>query len=254
MMKKKVIFHKDYYKVYTSDPAADSGRMESIVEELHDFEFIEPKPASDEDILLAHTEQHLLRVKESRGQVYPMALLAAGGAILAGEHACDQGDPLFAAIRPPGHHASPEGFWGFCYFNNIAIAIKKLLKDKKINKAAIIDFDLHFGDGTNSTFSTSSEVIYYHVEGGTREQFIQNIRDFLQDHSSIDIIGVSAGFDRHEDDWGGLLTTEDYRTIGEIIKDFSEKSCPGCRFAVLEGGYNHAVLGKNVRAFIEGFQ
>lgn len=253
-MKKRVIFHEDYFEVYTSDPAADSGRMEAITKELDDFEFIKPKPASDEDILLVHTERHLSRVKDSRGQVYGMALLAAGGAILASEYACDRREPLFAAIRPPGHHASPEGFWGFCYFNNIAIAIKKLLADKKISKAAIIDFDLHFGDGTSSTFSMSPKVIYYHVGGGTREQFIQNIREFLKEQTSIDLIGVSAGFDRHEDDWGGLLTTEDYRTIGEIIKNFSENLCPGRRFAVLEGGYNHNVLGKNVRAFIEGFQ
>lgn len=252
-MKKQVIFHQDYYKVYASDPAADTGRMEAIVEELPDFKFVNPKPAIDKDILLVHTDKHLLRVKSSREQVYPIALLAAGGAILASEYACLQSEPMFALIRPPGHHASPEGFWGFCYFNNIAIAIKKLLSEKRITKAAIIDFDLHYGDGTDNTFRASSDVVYYHVEGQTRNQFVQNVKKFFQSLDEVDIIGVSAGFDRHEDDWGGLLTTEDYHSIGNIIRKFSEDLCPGKRFGVLEGGYNHNVLGKNVRAFLNGF-
>jgi len=65
---------------------------------------------------------------------------------------------------------------------------------------------------------------------------------------------VSAGFDRHVDDWGGELITEDYHTIGELTKAASARVCQGRRFAVLEGGYNHSVLGKNVKAFIEGFE
>lgn len=252
-MKKQVIFHEDYYKDYTSDPAADSGRMEAIVEELNDFDFIKPEPAIDTDVLLVHSDLHLSRVKGSHGQIYSMALLAAGGAILAGEYTWEHREPMFALIRPPGHHASPEGFWGFCYFNNIAITVKKLINDNKIRKAAIIDFDLHFGDGTDNTFSSSPETSYYHVKGGTRTEFIQNVKDYCNYLSDIDLIGVSAGFDRHEDDWGGLLTTEDYKIIGEVIKEFSEDQCSGRRFAVLEGGYNHDVLGKNVHAFINGF-
>ncbi|MFX0125223.1 MAG: histone deacetylase family protein [Candidatus Hodarchaeota archaeon] len=252
-MKKKVIFHQDYYKVYASDPAADTGRMEAIIEELQDFNLIKPKPAVDRDILLVHTENHLSRVKRSREQVYPIALLASGGAILASEYACNRSEPMFAIIRPPGHHASPEGFWGFCYFNNIAIAIKKLLSEKRISKAVIIDFDLHFGDGTHNTFRESPEVIYYHVEGRLRAQFIQNVKYFFRDLVDVDVIGVSAGFDWHEDDWGRLLTTEDYKSIGNIIREFSEEYCAGKRFGVLEGGYNHKVLGRNVRAFLNGF-
>jgi acetoin utilization deacetylase AcuC-like enzyme len=67
-------------------------------------------------------------------------------------------------------------------------------------------------------------------------------------------VAVSAGFDRHEEDWGGVLSTEDYFQAAEILKNFAEKVCFGRRYAVLEGGYNHKVLGKNVRAFIEGFE
>jgi acetoin utilization deacetylase AcuC-like enzyme len=67
----------------------------------------------------------------------------------------------------------------------------------------------------------------------------------------VDIIGISAGFDQHIDDWGGLLTTDDYRAIGVMVKKAAQANGGGC-FAVLEGGYNHAVLGHNVRALLDG--
>jgi acetoin utilization deacetylase AcuC-like enzyme len=251
-MKKEIIFHEDFYQIYANDPAASPGRMEAIIAELYDFQIISLEPAQDKDILLVHSEAHLSRVKNDWEQVYSIAALSAGGAVLASEYALEK-NPIFAVIRPPGHHASPEGYWGFCYLNNIAIAIQKLLNENRITNAVIIDFDLHFGDGTNNTFSSNAKVNYYSGQGRTNEQFIQNMKDYLSDLSGIDILGVSAGFDRGIDDWGGLLTIEDYHQIGKILKAFSTEECSDRRFAVLEGGYNHKVLGKNVRAFIEGF-
>ncbi len=242
----KIVFHPKFYTVYASDPAAESGRMEAIVEELKDFDFVEPEPARKEDILLVHTPEHYEYVR-SEALVYEVAVLAVGGAILASEIAFEE--PSFAAIRPPGHHASPDSSWGFCYFNNIAIAIRKLIKEGRIVRAVIVDFDLHFGDGTANTFSNDPKVEYFHMKGGD----ISGIDDFLG-KTEYDIIGVSAGFDRHKDDWGGILETEDYREIGKIIRERAEERCYGRRFAVLEGGYNHSVLGKNVRAFVEGLK
>jgi acetoin utilization deacetylase AcuC-like enzyme len=75
----------------------------------------------------------------------------------------------------------------------------------------------------------------------------------LQTDRTFEIIAISAGFDRHEEDWGGLLKTEDYFTIGQWVKEFSFKHCQGRRFGVLEGGYNHSVLGRNVKNFLKGF-
>jgi len=153
----KVIFHKRFYEVYTSDPAASPGRMEPIVKELEkEFEFVEPDPASEKDLERVHGRQHIQWVK-GEPMVYEMGLLAAGGAILAGERAFD-GEPAFGLIRPPGHHASPHSCWGFCYFNNIAIAIKRLISKEKIKSALILDFDLHYGDGTSNIFGSSKEV------------------------------------------------------------------------------------------------
>ncbi|MEM0233369.1 MAG: hypothetical protein QXL22_05045 [Candidatus Nezhaarchaeales archaeon] len=68
------------------------------------------------------------------------------------------------------------------------------------------------------------------------------------------MLAVSAGFDRHEEDWGGMLRTEDYYEIGKILRKFSISKSKGVIFAVLEGGYNHSVLGRNVKAFLEGLR
>ncbi|MCX8172933.1 MAG: histone deacetylase family protein [Archaeoglobaceae archaeon] len=240
----KVVFSPKFYAVYSHEPAAMPGRMESIVKELKDYEFIEPKPAKESDVLLVHSKAHFETIKRDT-EVFELAMLAVGGAILSANIAFRE--PSFALIRPPGHHASPNSAWGFCYFNNIAIAVKKLMVEKMVSRAVIVDFDLHFGDGTANAFREKREVQYYHMSGSD----IEGIVEFLE-KQEYDIIAVSAGFDRHKDDWGGMLETEDYLEIGKILKEYSEK-CDGRRFAVLEGGYNHEVLGKSVKAFLDGF-
>lgn len=249
----KVIFHPRFYEVYTSDPAAARGRMEAISRELKgEFEFIEPEPASEEDLERVHGRSHIQYVKREP-LIYEIALLASGGALLSAKLAVE-GNPTFGLIRPPGHHASPHSCWGFCYFNNIAIAIKKLFSEEKIKTALILDFDLHFGDGTANTFSGSKSIHYFHPEGTTRKSFLEEVQRCLQTEKPFDIVAISAGFDRHEEDWGGLLKTEDYFTIGKWAKEASQERCLGKRFALLEGGYNHSVLGRNVKSFLQGFR
>jgi len=247
----RVVFHERFYEVYVSDPAAAAGRMEAIVDALgNDFEWVQPSQAPEEDLARVHSPEHIERFKGSR-DLYELGSLAAGAAILAAELAW-RGEPAFGLIRPPGHHASPDSCWGFCYFNNIAIAIRKLMKTGQIAKALIFDFDLHFGDGTENAFRGFPEVAYFHPESSDRAEFITKVQERLERAEGIDLLAVSAGFDRHVEDWGGLLTTDDYRRIGFLVKANSQKFCQGRRFAVLEGGYNHAVLGQNVRAFLEG--
>lgn len=247
----KVIFHKSFYQVYASDPAASAGRMEAIIKVLGEkFLYEIPDPATDQMLLRVHGERHIEDIRCDK-VLNDCARLAAGGTVKAAEISMD-GEPAFALVRPPGHHASQNSCWGFCYFNNIAVAVSHLLATEKIKKALILDFDLHFGDGTNNIFQGDSRVIYCHPESSNRETFLDKLKKDIEVSGKVDIIGVSAGFDRGIEDWGGMLLAEDYNTIGKWVKEATINMCEGRRFGVLEGGYNHSVLGRNVLAFLEG--
>ena len=119
----------------------------------------------------------------------------------------------------------------------MAIAVSKLLSEKRIKKALIIDFDLHYGDGTANTFSGEPGVLYYHVKGNSSQVFVENLKTYLLG-AKAELVAVSAGFDRHRNDWGGLLATSDYKEMGEILGSFARDNCEGRIFAALEGGYN----------------
>lgn len=243
----KVIFHKDFYQVYTSDPASAAGRMEAVVEVIEpNVEFVDAQPASKEDIAAVHTATHIAHVK-GRG-LYPIAALAAGGAIQAATLGLTE--PSFGLIRPPGHHASAASSWGFCYFNNMAIGLERLRRDNKIMSAYVLDIDLHFGDGTVNILKGKEYVKIHNVEANHRDSYMNEVADVMKDLKA-DMIGISAGFDNHEDDWGGVLKTEDYRAIGRMVREAASQCGGGC-FGILEGGYNHQALGHNVMALIKG--
>ena len=248
----KVIYHPDYQKVYASDPAAEAGRMEAILRELEGhYDFLEPEPASEDDLRRVHTQSHIDSIKRNP-LLYQAACLSAGGAILAAKLAMGK-EPSFGLIRPPGHHVSADHCWGFCFFNNIAVALAKLKEAKEISRAFILDFDLHFGDGTSNIFE-DSQIVYFQPGVEERQGFLKEIEARLETEKEYHILAVSAGFDRHEEDWGRALKTDDYRFIGKLVKDASQNICQGRRFALLEGGYNHRVLGKNVKAFLVGLE
>lgn len=243
----KVFFHDDFYQVYTSDPAADEGRMEAVVDTLSgNVEWMNIRPAAESDIALVHSEDHILNVR-SRG-LYHIAALAAGGAVQAAETGL--AEPCFALVRPPGHHASENSAWGFCYFNNMAIALSVLKRDNKISTAFVLDFDLHYGDGNVNILGQRKWVNIYNPEKHDRNDYIRNVGSVLSG-LDVDIIGISAGFDNHMEDWGGLLATEDYASMGAMVRSAADNCGAGC-FAILEGGYNHDVLGRNVAALIDG--
>ncbi len=245
----KVVYHKDYNEVYTSDPASAAGRIQAIEMTLRGkVTFVTPVTATKEDIAAVHTVQHVDQVKKEG--VYEIAALAAGGAILAAQIGLIE--PCFAVIRPPGHHASAGSAWGFCYFNNMAIALEKLKNEGKIKKAFILDFDLHFGDGNVNILGGKGYVTVFNPASQNRNEYLKSVEAALM-QTDADMIAVSAGFDNHEVDWGGLLKTEDYTFIGKLVSETARRNKGGC-FGILEGGYNHSVLGKNVLAFIEGLE
>jgi acetoin utilization deacetylase AcuC-like enzyme len=245
--KRTVHFHEDFYRVYTSDPAAAAGRMEAVVKVIRSkVNLVEAEHASEMDIASVHTPDHMAWVRQ-RG-LFDIAALAAGATIQSA--LTGMTDPSFALVRPPGHHASTGSAWGFCYFNNMAIALSHLKRNGHISTALVLDFDLHFGDGTVNILGDKDWVTILNPEAGQRDRYLAQVRQTLET-SKADIVGVSAGFDNHIRDWGGLLTTEDYHQMGTMVRLASERQGGGC-FGVLEGGYNHDVLGHNVLAFIEG--
>lgn len=243
----QVVFHEDFYRVYTSDPAAAKGRMEAIVSALDpDTEWVTARPADEAEIAAAHTQKHIDRVR--RSGLYDIAALAAGGAIQAAE--IGLASPCFGLIRPPGHHASANSAWGFCYFNNMAAALLSLKTAGKIDTALVLDIDLHYGDGNVNILEHRNWVTLHNPQERDRHEYIRNTAQVLSGVTA-DIIGISAGFDHHREDWGGLLETEDYYAIGAMVRQTARNNDTGC-FGILEGGYNHDVLGANVKALLAG--
>lgn len=243
----KVLFHEFFYAVYTADPASAPGRMESVVKALPEHvDIVEPEPATPEQILLAHTESHVNDVH--RQGLYDIAALAAGGAVQAARIGLKE--PAFGAIRPPGHHASADSAWGFCFFNNMAIALLSLKAEKQIETALVLDIDLHYGDGTDNILQRENWVRTFNIAKNTRDQYLYEVERILSENR-VDLVGISAGFDNHMNDWGGLMATDDYHAIGKMAVDAAKGNNGGC-FAILEGGYNHNVLGRNAAALING--
>ena len=110
---------------------------------------------------------------------------------------------------------------------------------------------MHFGDGTVNILGTRSYAAIYNPNAYHRDDYLAEVRKILKE-CRADIIGLSAGFDNHAADWGGVLITEDYRDIGAMVRETAQR-CNAGYFAILEGGYNQNVLGKNVSALLEGF-
>ena len=245
----KVFFHNDFYHVYTSDPASAPARIEAVVDAIaSEVEFVTAEPAKEEDIARVHTRDHINYVKEEG--LYQISALAAGGAIQAAITGLTQ--PCFALIRPPGHHASSGSAWGFCYFNNMSISLEVLKRQGKIKTACVLDIDMHYGDGNVNILEPMGYVSIFNIDTHDRIDYMHQIADIM-DRCEVDIIGISAGFDNHMEDWGGVLSTDDYTEIGRMVRHSAQKSGGGC-FAILEGGYNHSVIGQNVLALIKGLE
>lgn len=243
----KVVFHPDFYSVYTSDPAASKGRLEAIMTAIDGrYPVVPARPATEEEIALAHVESHIAAVQHKG--LHEIAALAAGGSIQAAEIGLTES--AFALVRPPGHHASAQSSWGFCCYCNMAVALLSLHSRGMIRSAFVLDFDLHYGDGNVNILGHRDWVTLHNPNERDRRDYIRTVAQLLSG-ADYDIVGISAGFDHHVDDWGGLLETEDYATLGAIARAAADRSGGGC-FAVLEGGYNHDVLGTNVAALLEG--
>ena len=209
------------------------------------------------------------------------ALHAAGAAILATDMVLNrQADSAFCSVRPPGHHATRTRAMGFCLFNNVAIAAKHALEQHGLERVAIVDFDVHHGNGTEDVFSDDPRALMvstfqhpFYPYSGTedpapnmvnvplpagagsqafREAVTQQWLPALEAFKP-QMVFFSAGFDAHvEDDMAMLrLVDGDYAWVTGEIKAIAEKYAEGRIVSVLEGGYNLSALGRGVVAHIK---
>lgn len=209
---------------------------------------------------------------------FEAALRGAGGATLAVDHVMTgKAKNAFSASRPPGHHAEPQRAMGFCLFNNVAIAARHAQKTHGAERVAILDFDVHHGNGTQAIFWNDPSVLYASThqmplypgtgapgetgEAGTivnaplrpgqggsefREAMQSVILPRMQEFAP-DLILISAGFDAHErDPLGGLnFVEEDYAWATSVLIDLAARTAGGRIVSVLEGGYDLTALARS---------
>ncbi|MFP4549131.1 MAG: histone deacetylase family protein [Fidelibacterota bacterium] len=251
----KIIFNPKFYQSYTADNAAKPGRMEvimQVIEKEPSYSIVSNESADEKDIVAVHESAYIDKIKAD-SNLYEMAALSAGGAILAAQLGM-QGQPAFACIRPPGHHAYRSSGWGYCYFCNMAIALKKLKTEGKINSAFLLDFDAHTGDGTRDCLSDWKGIRIFNPMAATRQEYMKLVENTIKETGHVDLIAVSAGFDSYKKDVGQKLDTFDFYQMGYLLKKFANRCGHQRRFAILEGGYYLPDLGKNVLAFCQGFE
>ncbi len=272
--------YKEYRGIY---PIESSDRIENIKEEIGEYEEVELEESkAKEELLKVHSKEHydaflhLCKKGANLGDLnfhkglVEVALNAINTSIKAAEKGA------FAAIRPAGHHAYKEKFAGFCYFNNVVIAIQRFLENNE--KIAIFDFDAHYGNGTHDLVKDRENVFYFSIHADTskyypgvkyfsKNSFLidvdpskENDEEFLRHSKKLiekikdynpDVLAISSGFDTWREDkvlGFNIGKVETYEKLGEMIKEVESH-----KFALLEGGY-HKDLGKLVKAFMEGLR
>jgi len=272
----------------------DDGLWNSLIE-------ITPEKASQGVVQAAHTKEHFKRVEGAFAngldrldadtvismQSFDVSLYGAGGAVTAVDAVMQgEADNAFVAVRPPGHHATAERAMGFCLFNNVAVAARYAQNQyKEIERIAIVDWDVHHGNGTQGIFYSDPSVFFFSMHQypwypgtGARGETGQGrglgstlnvpmkaftkARDQLSSFESAigesaakmapDIVFISAGFDAHLTDPLGQLQLEDpdFDAMTRVVKQWAAEACGGRVVSCMEGGYNLETLGETVRSHV----
>ena len=279
-----------------------AARLRAVLEALEESAFArlerrEAPEAAIEDLCRVHPRRHverLLRAVPKSGHVGidadtimsprsgEAALRAAGAVVAAVDSVITrEADNAFCAVRPPGHHAEPERAMGFCLFNNIAVGALHARAAHGLERIAVIDFDVHHGNGTQAAFETDERLLYasthqYPLYPGTgaasetgvgnvvnvplrplsgssqfRTGMSQRILPALDDFRP-ELVMISAGFDGHRRDPLAQLMLEeaDYVWITERLIEIAHRHAGGRLVSALEGGYDLSALGASVAAHI----
>ncbi len=303
------IYHHDLFGKHLEGYGHIEGtsRYRAVMERLRDcpftgsLEFVQAGPADPDVIKAVHDSRYVdeilsLEIDEAvildwgdtvATPATPRAALHAAGAgvqaardVLAGRFAS-----AFCPVRPPGHHAEPDRAMGFCVFNNIAIAARWLTSEGGLERVAIIDWDIHHGNGTERIFIDDPSVLYVSLhqyphypgtghfnmtgtgegtgftlniplgagagDGRYREEFEKRVIPAL-DSFVPGMILISAGFDAHADDplSGAMLSTGMFAEMTGMIADAADRHCEGRIVSLLEGGYDLDALADSVEAHV----
>jgi acetoin utilization deacetylase AcuC-like enzyme len=209
------------------------------------------------------------------------AVTAAVDAVLAGED-----DIAFCAVRPPGHHAEPEAAMGFCIFNNVAIGALHALDAHNLKRVAVVDFDVHHGNGTQTVAEKDARVLFCSTHQSPLYPGTGAADEHGRDHNVVnaplpagagsaawraavetkilpaldafapELIFVSAGFDAHRADplAGMALEDEDFAWAGQTLRQASLRHCKGKLVSTLEGGYDLPALARSAAAYLGALQ
>ena len=252
---------------------------------------LDATPATREQLIRTHAEHYVDSIfarapTEGTLEIEPETLmmpqtldaaLHAAGSVVQAVDLVMKGemDNVFCGVRPPGHHAEYDKAMGFCFFNNVAVGTRHAINQYGLERVAIVDFDVHHGNGTENIFQSDPKVFYgssyqhpfypysdpgeshdniLHMPlaaGAGSNEFKSIIREQLMPALEVfqpQLIMISAGFDADkEDPMGHLrLSESDFSWITDILMDLAERHCEGRIVSVLEGGYNTDALGRAV--------
>ncbi|SEW41793.1 Acetoin utilization deacetylase AcuC [Cognatiyoonia koreensis] len=275
------------------------ARLDAVLGALEDIDLLRLKApqGSEDDILRAHPQAHINAIRAAAPEqgwraldadthmsdgTLEAAFRGVGGIVRAVDAVMTgEADNAFVAMRPPGHHAERETAMGFCFFGNVAIAAKYLLDHHGLKRIAIVDFDVHHGNGTQDLVEDDARILFcsthqmplYPGTGAAHETGVGNVlnvplregdgskpfRDVMErvvlprvDAFSPEFLLISAGFDAHKDDpLAGLnLVDDDFAWVTLQLCDLAAKHCQGRVVSALEGGYDLPALGASARAHV----
>jgi len=256
----------------STPPLADAQALERVHtrEMITQLRALAPEtgyvPIDSDTTMNPHTWQAALRAAG--------AAIAATDAVIAGRY-----DNAFCSVRPPGHHAEPGRAMGFCFFNNVAVAARHALAAHGLSRVAVIDFDVHHGNGTEAAFRGDDRVLmcsffqhpFYpfsgadhpapnmcnvplpaYTDGAAVREVVEQRWLPRLDAFRPEMIFVSAGFDAHrEDDLGNMaLVEDDYAWLTARIRQVADRHAKGRIVSCLEGGYNLSALSRGVVAHV----